>query len=590
MLRGKLIQSTAPGAMLAIRISEPDLTPLLSSELDLAAVNGPSQCVVSGPTVKINAFEKLLTERGVVSKRLTVSHAFHSALLDPVLDEFRKAVAAIPRQPPATRFISCVTGTWITADLAVDPAYWAEHMRRTVRCAEGLRTIAADDAALLEVGPGTTLTNLARSASEGAVPSLPRDDERSMLEAIGRLWTLGVAVDWQRLHAGDARRRIALPTYPFEHQRFWIEPTVSPPRAQLPAVAPSPKSTVPQTLGEVRKRPSTEGEKETPSDVTALFAELSGLDAHRIDSKATFFELGFDSLGLTQAVVQIQKRFGVKITFRQLLAELPTIEALSDYVKKHRVATPETTLTMAPAVRSESEQPQGFGALAPVDRDAHADWTPRQRRFIADLIERTTRRTARSKQHIQQFRAVHADPRTVSGFAKMWKEMVYPIVVDRSGGSRLWDIDGNEYIDLLNGFGPDLFGHSPPFVVDAMAAQLRTGYEVGPMSPLAGEVAQLICELTGMERASFVCTGSEAVQAAMRAGPNSHSAQSHRAVRARLSREFRRSLGASEYWVGDASSTGHTRKRSRQCARARLWDRSGAGNNSGESATSWPRC
>ena len=98
--------------------------------------------------------------------------------------------------------------------------------------------------------------------------------------------------------------------------------------------------------------------------------------------------------------------------------------------------------------------------------------TPGQRRFIADLIERTTRRTARSKQHVQQFRGVHADPRTVSGFTKLWKEIVYPIVVDRSAGSRLWDVDGNEYIDLLNGFGPDVFGHSPPFVVDALAAQL----------------------------------------------------------------------------------------------------------------------
>src|SRR5439155_18663363 len=142
---------------------------------------------------------------------------------------------------------------------------------------------------------------------------------------------------------------------------------------------------------------------------------------------------------------------------------------------------------------------------------------PRQHRFVADLIARYTRKTAQSKQHVQEFRGVHADPRTVAGFTKLWKEMVYPIVVERSAGCRLWDIDGNEYIDLLNGFGPDLFGHSPPFVVAAIEEQLRKGYEVGPMSPLAGRVAKLICELIGMDRASFVCTGSEAVQAALRA-------------------------------------------------------------------------
>jgi amino acid adenylation domain-containing protein len=518
-LRGKLIQSTAPGAMLAIRIAESDLVPLLTRDLDLAAVNGSQQCVVSGPTIKINAFEKSLTERGIVCKRLPVSHAFHSNLMDPVLDEFRTAVAAIPRQPPNSRFISCVTGTWITAEQAIDPAYWAEHIRRTVRCADGIRTLAADGAALLEVGPGTTLTNLARSASDAVVPSLPRGDgARSILEALGRLWTLGVTVDWQQLHVGDARRRIALPTYPFEHQRFWIEPPATSPALKQSLKTAEPPSPLPQGPEKDEQKPS--GFRISGHDrpeILAFFAALSGVDAQRIDPKATFFELGFDSLGLTQAVVQIQKRFGVKVTFRQLLAELPTIETLAEYVEQHRVATPEAASKSTPAVHSESESPQGFGALAPVDRSGDAGWTRRQRRFIADLIERTTRRTARSKEHVQHFRGVHADPRTVSGFTKLWKEMVYPIVVDRSAGSTLWDIDGNEYIDLLNGFGPDLFGHSPPFIVNAVAAQLRSGYEVGPQSPLAGEVAQLICEMTGMERASFVCTGSEAVQAALRA-------------------------------------------------------------------------
>src|SRR5262249_18356028 len=97
-----------------------------------------------------------------------------------------------------------------------------------------------------------------------------------------------------------------------------------------------------------------------------------------------------------------------------------------------------------------------------------------------------------------------------------WKEIIYPIVVERSAGSRLWDLDGNEYIDLLNGFGPDFLGHSPPIVVAAVEEQLKKGYEVGPQTPLAGELAKLICGLIGMDRASFVCTGSEAVQAALR--------------------------------------------------------------------------
>src|SRR5205814_1587233 len=108
------------------------------------------------------------------------------------------------------------------------------------------------------------------------------------------------------------------------------------------------------------------------------------------------------------------------------------------------------------------------------DRGDH-DWSPRQQRFLRELIARYTRRTANSKAHVQEHRRTHADPRTASGFTKAWKELVYPIVVERSAGSRLWDIDGNEYIDLLNGFGPDFLGHSPPVVIAALQKQLELG-------------------------------------------------------------------------------------------------------------------
>ena len=113
-------------------------------------------------------------------------------------------------------------------------------------------------------------------------------------------------------------------------------------------------------------------------------------------------------------------------------------------------------------------------------------------------------------------RAHLSDPRSVAGFRQIWKEMVYPIVVNRSSGSRLWDVDGNEYIDLTNGFGMILFGHNPEFIREAIKAQLDQGIEIGPQTPLAGEVAKLVCEMVGMERAAFCSTGSEAVTAAIR--------------------------------------------------------------------------
>lgn len=142
--------------------------------------------------------------------------------------------------------------------------------------------------------------------------------------------------------------------------------------------------------------------------------------------------------------------------------------------------------------------------------------TPQQQDFLRDFFAAYAKRTARSKAFAQEHRQHLADPRVVTGFHPVWKEIVYPIVTVRSRGARLWDVDGNEYLDLLNGFGSILFGHSPEFLTAAVREQLEQGIEIGPQTPLAGEVAKLFCELTGNERVSFANTGSEAVMAALR--------------------------------------------------------------------------
>lgn len=133
------------------------------------------------------------------------------------------------------------------------------------------------------------------------------------------------------------------------------------------------------------------------------------------------------------------------------------------------------------------------------------------------LVEwNNTKRTVKSKEYAQSNRGHFADPRTVSGFSPTLKEMVYPIVVERSAGCKLWDLDGNEYIDLINGFGSSLFGYLPDFIKEAIAAQLEKGIEIGAMTPLAAEAAKLFCELTNFDRATFCNSGSEAVLGAMR--------------------------------------------------------------------------
>ncbi|WCN82395.1 non-ribosomal peptide synthetase/type I polyketide synthase [Micromonospora sp. LH3U1] len=227
--RGRLMQAAEPGAMLAVPLSEDDLLPLLDDGLDLAAVNGPRQCTVSGAPEDVAAFEVRLRERGLTATRLATSHAFHSRSMAAAAAAFETEVAQVRRSAPDIPFVSNVTGTWITAEMATSPSYWSRQLRSTVRFADGLESLRRSDAVLLEVGPGRVLTRLAGGPPARAVASLPSagrdaDAETELLAAVGALWRLGAPIDWEALHGDVTPLRTVLPTYPFERERCWIDP------------------------------------------------------------------------------------------------------------------------------------------------------------------------------------------------------------------------------------------------------------------------------------------------------------------------------------------------------------------------------
>ena len=174
------------------------------------------------------------------------------------------------------------------------------------------------------------------------------------------------------------------------------------------------------------------------------------------------------------------------------------------------VAQPES-----PRPELVKESPKAFGAQVKISK-AKITTTDAQHQFINAFINNYVAATKNSKEYTAKYRKILADPRVVSGFSPALKELVYPIVVERSLGSKVWDIDGREYVDMTNGFGATLLGHNPPFIQQAMQQQLQAGIEIGPQSPLAGEVAELFCELTANERVVFCNTGSEAVLGALR--------------------------------------------------------------------------
>lgn len=229
--RGRLIYDLPSGAMLAVPLKPEEIE--LSGSLCVAAVNNPRMSVVSGPTAEIAALEESLAGKSITCRRLFTSHAFHSAMMDPILIAFEEKLRGIALHPPSTPYLSNVTGTWIKAEEAIDPAYWARHIRSTVQFSANLDELfKKPEQVLIEVGPGNVLTSLARQqggTAARAYPALPHPREtvpalRNALQTLGQVWTLGVAVDWTKLHAAGSVQRVPLPTYPFERQRFWIEP------------------------------------------------------------------------------------------------------------------------------------------------------------------------------------------------------------------------------------------------------------------------------------------------------------------------------------------------------------------------------
>ncbi|MGH9759683.1 MAG: acyltransferase domain-containing protein, partial [Blastocatellia bacterium] len=250
-IRGKLMAKVQHGAMLALPLGEHEAARSLRDfgRLSVAAVNGPQLTVVSGPTETIDQFERSLSSAGTNSKRLQVSHAFHSEMMIPILDEFTRAVHRIQLRPPTIPYISNVTGTWISRDQATSPEYYSRQLREMVRFHAGIQELLEEpDRVLLEVGPPGPLKasagaphtrdrvvirtlrrpgpdqeggGIAVASKRGPAPK--QANANVVAETIASLWVNGVVVDWDRVHEGELRNLVPLPSYPFERQRYWIE-------------------------------------------------------------------------------------------------------------------------------------------------------------------------------------------------------------------------------------------------------------------------------------------------------------------------------------------------------------------------------
>ena len=388
--RGSLIQSQPGGSMLAIMRPESECQQFVSERVSIAAVNSPGLCVVSGEPSEIDGIVTVLERESIACRPLLTSHAFHSPMMEPVIEPFADILSDAELKAPEIPFISNVTGEWITDEQASSPEYWTTHLRQGVLFERGIGTILQiPDVALIEVGPGHTLTMLARqhpefSQKQTSVISLPKSsggtphdpdhachEQVAMLAALGELWEAGLAIDWNRFSQGQTRKRVPLPTYPFQRSRHWVEPGLdlqSPAKTKnrdCSASGPVHRAGLLPTAqtGSADQDKDDVGHVDSPDQrcddvvhpesgsgrtgdglvdstqecrleqgLIEILRDLSGLSTEQLRSPGTWLEKGFDSLFLTQFARSIEQQFNVPVTFRQLVEQLPTVPALAQFV------------------------------------------------------------------------------------------------------------------------------------------------------------------------------------------------------------------------------------------------------------------
>lgn len=531
--RGRMMQDLPGGSMLSVRAAEEDVAKKLPVGCSIAANNGPQLCVASGPHEAIAKLQAELEKDGITCKLLVTSHAFHSPMMDAIVAPYKKVVESVKLSAPRIPIISTVTAEWLKDDEAVSSKYWSDHLRATVRFAQAVKFAWSDaDRVMLEVGPRITATTLARQQSsdnkkQAAVPSLGDsagngNELTQLLKAVGGLWQSGVVIDWNKFYEREERRRISMPTYAFERIRHWVDPVAMVADGGRAIASTAIEAPVPNG-GDANLTPK----ESLIAQIKHLLEESSGLELAEASNEETFLEMGLDSLFLTQVATSLSKKFGVKISFRQLNEELPNLDKLADHILPHWSGggaavtraddhRPQQAASTVNALEDAPELKKVFGAQARISKEKVDDMTPQQRAWFDAFVKRYVAKTAKSKAFTQENRKPMADPRVVTGFKPQTKELIYQVVVDKSVGCHLWDIDGNEYVDILSGFGSSMFGYMPDFIKEACHKQIDTSVEIGPMHPLAAEVSKLLCELTGAERAAVCNTGSEAVLGAMR--------------------------------------------------------------------------
>jgi amino acid adenylation domain-containing protein len=382
--RGRMMSELPGGAMLAVKLPAEEMTKRLPPGVSLAASNAPSMCVVAGEHEAVAIVRAALENDDVFCRLLETSHAFHSEMMQPIVEPFAALVAARKRAPAKLPILSTLTTQWIKPGDMGEPSYWAQHLRSPVRFSEAIHKVLEDpDRVLLEVGPGSQTSSLARQQVSDARTAPPiatlgkssdaEPEWTGILRAVGELWLAGVPIEWPRFWTGEERGRIALPTYSFARTRHWVDPATD----YVRTVATQTSAGAVEAAGPpVAKNGAGHAHAAALSPRDALLQQLStileGISGTELgdgfDRSKTFAEMGLDSLFLTQIAYMVKKEHKVQVSFRQLTEEANSLVKLADFVEHH-----------APALTRSAVVPAVAPAPAPTpanDTDAAPDAFP----------------------------------------------------------------------------------------------------------------------------------------------------------------------------------------------------------------------
>ncbi|MGZ3747170.1 MAG: aminotransferase class III-fold pyridoxal phosphate-dependent enzyme [Pseudobdellovibrionaceae bacterium] len=512
--RGRLMRNTAVGAMTAVFATKNQLDPLIDvnheHRLDYAAFNGPELQVVSGAIEVIEKFESLLNEKSIRFRRMAVQQAFHSSLMEPILDVFADSIQSFRFNPSVYKFICSATGELLDSSVILDSGYWKKQLRNPTQFEKAMSNLQNLKATTyFEFGPQPILNGMGQriiaEANTNWIHFFENSENSAAIYASGlmRGLALGVFRSPAHLHVVD------LPKTVFSKKKYFIAKKLA------PKVEPH----------SFPKKIDTENILDR---LVEIVASVMRVPKNEISVNENLVDLGADSLILMNAIQSIKDNYHVSIPVSEVFKNLNTLQKMADFVSAELIAQQpkdlqeQNTNVLSPSftspVTSIGKEKRGvlgnFRTFANIEK-THDDAQERKQ-FLQSFIQDFNSKTQKTKSHVEKYRVALADNRTSAGFRPDTKEMVYPIHCYKAKGSRFTDIDGNEFIDFTMGFGVNLFGHSPDFLEKAMLEQIQLGVCVGPQSFLAGEVAQLVCDLTGLERAAFVNSGTEAVMTAIR--------------------------------------------------------------------------